>query len=100
MQNLDYESKLQQRQAPDRSAKPFAVGCLLYPAVPVLGFITQNGPLFIFGGMGTFIALICCIIGLITNFKSPIEAVWGFAAVINGSAAAYFYWLLFVRGLC
>ena len=99
MQNLDYESKIQQRQAPDRSAKPFAVGCLLYPAVPVLGFITQNGPLFIFGGIGTF-AVLLCIIGLIVNFKSSFEAVWGFAAVINAMAAAYFYWLLFVRGLC
>jgi hypothetical protein len=85
----------------DRLIYALTVGSLLCAAMPVAGFVMQNGPLFLSGVLSAPVGMVFAIVGLLTAIRShqgvtPCSVLLG----LNGLEAAYFYWLIFVRGLC
>ena len=83
------------------SATTAAVVFLLVPTIPLLGFMLRIGVLFVFGGLATLPGLAGSIMGLVLNFRKPIAAqVWTVSILANAIGTWYFFWLIFIRGLC
>lgn len=88
-------------KSPGRRAGGVPAACaLLFPAVPLVGCVFQIGILFIIDGMGTFFGLVYAVVGLVLNLRGPWAALWAVSVAVNLVGAWYFYWLIYVRGLC
>jgi len=88
---------------PPRPSASFAVASSLCIGIPIFGAAIRNGPLFLLGGL--FSPLVGFMLGLIGLFRSQrsgagLIAFCSMALGANALVGGYFFWLIFVHGLC
>jgi hypothetical protein len=74
---------------------------LLCVAVPIVGYVIRNGPMFLFGLPLSLVGAGLGVGAIVVSAKaSRVSALGILGTVGNGLTLSFFVWLFVVRGLC